>query len=221
MFLNQIVCVLILLMGADLFCKDWPQWRGLHRDGIIQISEIPQAWPEQLKKVWQIEVGTGHSSPIFAHGSIYIFSRQEDNEVISRINPSDGQVVWQKSYPAPYEMNWAARGHGKGPKSTPVISGNYIVTLGIGGILSCFNTETGNLLWQKEFSKTHSATAPLYGTSMSPLIDGNLCIAHVGGNNDGALSAFDLKTGKTVWQWLEDGPGYASPVVLKAENTAQ
>ena len=54
---------------------------------------------------------------------------------------------------------------------------------------------------------------------MSPLADGALVIAHMGGMNKGALTAFDAATGKMRWQWTGDGPAYASPVVATIGGT--
>ena len=63
------------------------------------------------------------------------------------------------------------------------------------------------------------AVLPDYGTATSPLIDfDNLngrssVIAHLGGNENGALTSFDAATGKPRWQWNGDGPGYGSPII--------
>jgi outer membrane protein assembly factor BamB len=60
---------------------------------------------------------------------------------------------------------------------------------------------------------------PDYGTATSPLIDLDTLngvtsvIAHVGGNENGALTSFDAATGKPRWQWNGDGPGYGSPIM--------
>ena len=62
---------------------------------------------------------------------------------------------------------------------------------------------------------------PTYGTAMSPVLDGNLLIAHVGGENKGALTAFDAATGAVRWRWAGDGPGYASPVIADIAGTRQ
>ena len=61
-----------------------------------------------------------------------------------------GKRTWRASYPAPYTMNSAATGHGKGPKSTPAVAGGRVFTFGIGGILSAFDAATGRLAWRKE-----------------------------------------------------------------------
>jgi outer membrane protein assembly factor BamB len=49
---------------------------------------------------------------------------------------------------------------------------------------------------------------------MSPVIDRGLLIAHVGGPDKGALTAFDAATGEVKWAYDADGPAYASPIVV-------
>jgi outer membrane protein assembly factor BamB len=49
----------------------------------------------------------------------------------------------------------------------------------------------------------------------------NLVITHVGGHDDGALTAFDAATGTVHWAWDGDGPGYASPVAADIDGTRQ
>jgi outer membrane protein assembly factor BamB len=123
-------------------------------------------------------------------------------------------------------MNPAALKHGKGPKSTPVVSDGTLCTLGIAGRLSCFDAGSGRVLWQRAASGPESDTAPDFGTAMSPLIldgiaGGPRLIAHVGGNKTGALTAFDLATGKELWRWDDEGPGYSSPVLLSFDGVPQ
>lgn len=56
---------------------------------------------------------------------------------------------------------------------------------------------------------------------MSPVIDQGLVIAHVGGQDKGALTAFDLETGAVKWANEADGPAYASPLVLTLAGIRQ
>jgi len=118
-------------------------------------------------------------------------------------------------------MNPAAVKHGEGPKSTPVFAGGKLYTLGISGILSCFDGASGTVRWRKEFSKQFKETSPLFGTAMSPVVDRGLLIAHVGGNDDGALAAFDAESGEVRWSWKGDGPGYTSPVIVELAGVRQ
>ena len=110
-------------------------------------------------------------------------------------------------------MNPAADSHGKGPKSTPVVDGGRLFTLGISGTLSAFDAATGKPLWRKTFDREFDASSPDFGVAMSPLVDGGQVIVHVGGNKSGALMALDGATGTIKWQWKGDGPAYASPVI--------
>jgi outer membrane protein assembly factor BamB len=46
-------------------------------------------------------------------------------------------------------------------------------------------------------------------------------IAHVGGHNKGVLIAFDAVSGHTRWRWDGDGPGYASPIIVRLSGVSQ
>lgn len=48
---------------------------------------------------------------------------------------------------------------------------------------------------------------------MSPMIDGDFCIVHVGTDRDGAMYALDAATGQERWEYDGDGPGYGSPII--------
>ena len=216
-----LVCLLTLQPAAAAWSEDWPQWRGPHRDGSLSSAAAPAAWPERLKLRWKLTVGEGHASPILAGGRIFIFTRQQGKETASSIDPTTGRIVWQQSYAAPYTMNPAASWHGEGPKSTPLFSEGKLYTFGISGILTCWDTATGAVKWRKNFSKQYRATWPLFGTAMSPVADRGLLIAHVGGPDDGALTAFDAQTGQEKWRWTGDGPAYASPIVADLGGVRQ
>ena len=215
-----IAVVLIWLPAGMAASEDWPQWRGPHRDGVITGVD-PASWPERLHMRWKITVGLGHSSPILAGGRIFTLTRLQGKEVVSAIDPVNGKVVWQQSYPAPYTVNPAAFQHGDGPKSTPVFDDGRLYTFGIGGVLTCWDAATGAVRWRKDFSKQYRESSPLFGTAMSPIVDHDMLIAHAGGNDDGALTAFDAKSGDVKWRWTGDGPAYASPVILEAGGTRQ
>lgn len=214
-------CVLAGAVHAPADAQDWPQWRGPGRDGIIPAFQEPKVWPAQLKKAWEATVGTGHSSPLVAGRRIYLLSRQDDQEVVSCFDLDTGKLIWRDRYAAPYSVNPAATRHGKGPKSTPVLQGGTIFTLGISGILSAYDAESGRLRWRREFASAYPQTSPLYGAAMSPIVDRGRLIAHVGGHDNGALCAFDAETGRTAWSWTGDGPGYASPIVAEFGGTQQ
>ena len=209
----------VVLFATTVNAQDWPQWRGPNRDG--NTPAIASAWPKSLKEEWKVTVGVGHASPVVADGRIYVFARQGDEETLLCLDAVTGKELWKSSQPIAYTMHEAAVGHGKGPKSTPVVSNGNVYTLGISGVLSAHDARTGKLKWRHEFSKQYPKTSPNYGTAMSPLVDKGLVIAHVGGQDRGALTAFDAQTGVVKWTNDADGPAYASPILVTLAGVRQ
>ena len=218
----SVVALLIAVSGiipahAQRPTTDWAQWRGANRDGAATFS-APTAWPDKLNLKWKVEVGIGYSAPITVGDRVYAFSRQGEDEVMRALDAASGKVVWETKYNATYKPNPAAtRTHGTGPKSTPTFADGRLYTLGMSGIVSAFDAASGRLLWQKPKTDVE----PLYHTAMSPLVDRGLVILHVGGHSNGALTAFDARTGDVKWSWNGDGPGYGSPIAVDLGGTRQ
>jgi len=196
---------------------DWPQWRGVNRDGAATFP-APASWPDQLSLKWKVDVGIGYAAPIIAGDRVFAFSRQGDDEVMRALDAASGKVVWETKYNATYKPNPAATSkHGTGPKSTPTFANGRLYSLGMTGVVTAFDAATGKQLWQTQ----KPAVETLYHTGQSPVIDRGLCIVHVGGHNNGALTAFDERTGDVKWAWTGDGPAYGSPIVVDLAGTRQ
>lgn len=204
-----------LAAPAALAFVDWPQWRGPKRDGSLP-PENGKPWPERLRKVWSVQVGEGHSSPVVVGNRVFQFSRAQEREVTAAYDVDSGKQIWKQTYAAPYTMNSAATAHGKGPKSTPAAAANRIYTLGIEGMLSCWDAGSGSKIWSFD-----GKGSPDFGSASSPVVDGTTLIAAAGPQNGGFLGAFDSTTGKLKWQWKEDGPAYSSPVIIEAAGQRQ
>lgn len=218
---KSMVLVVAVLSSVTSVAADWPQWRGPNRDGNVKDAFVPGAWPKALKEEWKVTVGVGHSSPVESNGRIYVFARQGEEEVLLCLDSVSGKEIWRSSQAISYQMHPAAVGHGKGPKATPVVSNGSVYTFGISGVLSAHDARTGKLKWRHEFSKEYPKTSPLFGTAMSPLVDNGLLIAHVGGPDKGALTAFDAETGAVKWSNNADGPAYASPIIVTLAGVRQ
>ena len=213
-----VICLLApSMVGAQSRSGDWPQWRGPGRDGVVANFTPAAKWPEQLTRRWQVEVGTGHATPILIGDRVYMFSRRGDDEVLAALDAATGKELWATGYPVPYTPNRLAIDHGQGPKSTPLFVDGRIFTLGISGILSAFDAQSGRRIWQKPAPPA----APTYSTSQSPLFDNGQLIVHVGGYGKGALTSFKPATGEVNWEWTGDGPAYGSPIVVEFSGTRQ
>ncbi|MQY79646.1 MAG: PQQ-binding-like beta-propeller repeat protein [Bacteroidetes bacterium] len=206
--------LLIILPGLiSAFGQDWPQWRGSDRDGKIVGFTAPATWPEELAQEWKINVGYGDATPALVKGKIYVFTRQDGNEVLQCLDASTGKVIWKDSYPANAVTGPAAR-H-PGPRSSPTVINGKVIVLGATGIISCLNAESGKLLWR---NNDYANMVPAYFTGMSPVVLGNTCFAHLGSAEKSAIIAFDMTSGKIVWKYEGDGPAYASPDIMTFDN---
>jgi outer membrane protein assembly factor BamB len=223
--MNLKVCAAALLVvglstgvGSQTNSVDWPQWRGPNRDGHVVGFVPPKVWPDRLMQRWKVEVGSGYATPLLVGNRIYMFSRQAEDEVMAALDATSGKVLWRTSYPAPFKIDKSAAPHGAGPKSTPVYADGKLFSIGMSGIVTAFDAANGKQLWQKPGLPAQ----PLWTShSFSPLVDRGRVVFHMGGNDKGTLSAFDVNTGEVTWAWSGDGPGYGSPMLYEFGGTPQ
>ena len=215
------VAVACAVLGAGLTAQnragDWPQFRGPGRDGVVASFAPPASWPDRLTRKWKVEVGLGYATPVLVGDRVYMFSRQGEDEVLAAHDAASGTRIWTYKYAAPFTISPAAARHEKGPKSTPTFADGRLFILGMSGIVTAVDAATGKQVWQKAATQPQ----PLYHTGMSPLVDRGLAIVHVGGHNQGALTAFDTRTGMVRWHWDGDGPAYGSPMAVDVDGTRQ
>jgi len=208
-------CV-ILISASYVFAQDWPGWRGANRDGKVSGFTAPQTWPKELKLRWKTPVGTGDATPALVGDKLYVFTRQGDEEVTTCLEVDRGEEQWTSKYAA--QAVTGAPSRHPGPRSSPAVAEGKVVTLGVGGVLSCLDAATGKVVWRKdEFPRV----VPRFFTATSPIIVEGMAIAHLGGQGNGAIMAFDLATGNQKWKWADEGPAYASPAMMTVEGTKQ
>jgi outer membrane protein assembly factor BamB len=211
-----LVVACVLLAAPSIRSQDWPQWRGPNRDARATGFKAPKTWPDKLNQKWQVSVGSGVASPALVGDRLYVFTRQGDDEVIRCLDAATGKEAWNDKYPAepPGRPASGFANEFVGPRASPTVSEGKVVTLGVRGVLSCYDAASGKKLWRKDDIKGW----PRFFTSSSPIIVDGLCIAQLGGKV-GGIVAYDLATGNEKWKWTGDGPGYASPVLLTVDGT--
>ncbi|MGA2406523.1 MAG: PQQ-binding-like beta-propeller repeat protein [Bacteroidales bacterium] len=210
----SVTATFIIFSSANSFSQDWPQWRGINRDGKAAGFKVPAAWPADLKLVWKVNVGFSDATPVLAGNEIYLNTRQGDQEVVLCLDATSGKELWKNTYAAMAVTGPSASQH-PGPRGTPAVSNGKIVTFGASGILSCLDATTGKLLWRKE---NPTNAFPDFFTGTSPLITDGMCIVHIGKKDDGQVIAYDLNSGSEKWKWSGEGPSYSSPSVMTLEG---
>jgi len=219
----QIIIAIVLSVSAQSPpAREWTQWRGPNRDGIVPAAQVPADWPVAFGSAWRVEVGEGYSSPIVAGTRVFVHSRKDPKELVTAIDLPSGKTVWQQVYDAPYQKNQYAVRMGKGPNATPLVAEARLFTLGATGILNAWDTASGKRLWEQNYTKEVDFSKLFCGTAASPVLAHGLVVVQVGSDvHGGRILALDPATGATKWQWRGPGPGYASPVIITVGATSQ
>ena len=200
---------LLMLVTGLASAADWPQWLGPTRDGVS--TEKFAAWKEAPKVLWRQAVGEGHSSPVVAGGKVYLHYRPagKDEEEVAAFDAKTGEVVWKQSYArAPFKSIF-----GSGPRGTPAVDSGKLYTFGVTGVLTCWDAAAGKQLWQVDSLKEFKANNLFFGASCSPLVEDGKVLVNVGGKG-ASIVAFDKDKGKVLWQGLDDGASYSSPIAI-------
>ena len=216
-WIGVIVGGVVLMAASYVLAGDWPQWRGPNRDGKVTGFTAPQTWPKTLAQKWKKPVGAGDASPALVGDRLYVFAREDDNEVTRCMNVADGNELWQNKFAAATIPGPDAREHA-GPRSSPAVADGKVVTIGVWGNLGCIDAANGADLWRKD---PYPKATPRFHAATSPLIVDGMVVAQLGGPGNGALMAFDLATGNVKWKWDAEGPGYASPVAATIGDVKQ
>ncbi len=148
---RTIVVGFVLVFHGKPSHAQWPQWGGSNRDFAVDAKGLADSWPSDgPKKLWSRPLGAGNSSIIVDDGRLYTMYRSGDDEIVIALSAADGKTVWERKYAAPIPKGMNAA-NSKGPHATPVISGDFIYTFGVGGQLHCLRKKDGAIVWAKNF----------------------------------------------------------------------
>jgi outer membrane protein assembly factor BamB len=237
-----LLCPLLLALFAEQPARadDWPQWLGPRRDGVWRETGILDQFPREGPKIrWRTPIGSGYAGPAVANGRVYvtdrILAREARNpdsgfevkdkiqgkERVLCLDEATGKELWKVEYDCSY------RGvqYPLGPRTTPVVHGGKVYTLGTMGDLLCLDAATGKKIWSKNFPRDYKAPVPVWGFAANPLLDDQgehprlICLV---GGEDHVAVAFDPETGKERWHALSAGePGYSPPMIYQLGGKRQ
>ena len=192
--------------------ENWARFLGPHDDATTGETKLLVSFPEGGPKVvWEMEKGTGYTSPVIVDGRLVYFHRVGDEEVIECLEPETGKRFWRFSYPVEYRDRY---GYSNGPRASAVISEGKVYTLGVKSMLTCLDLKTGTKLWQRNLDADFDVAEYFFGHGSCPLLYKGKVIVSLGAANDLAVAAFDQHTGKLVWGTKHEWhASYSSPLV--------
>lgn len=213
--------VVSALVGGGILtaiATEWPQWRGLNRDGVSDEVGLLKEWSSADPEVlWKISLGEGFSGISVAEGRVYTMFSKGDDEFIVCLDATDGSEIWRFRS----DKNYYEGQGGNGPRTTPTIDGDRLYTISAHGKLYALNAEDGEAVWSHDLQRKFGSKMPRWGFSTSPLVDGELLLVEVGGKGDKSIIAFDKNSGDVIWSSHKDKLGYSSPIAITVQGVRQ
>ena len=194
-------------LAPDAVTHDWASFLGPTHNGVSTETPLRRDLPPPL--VWELPKGSGYASPAVAGDHLLFIHRFADEEIVECLHAETGASRWRFRYPTAFEDRY---GYNNGPRSSPVIDGDRVFTVGAEGQLHCLDLETGEAVWRRDFRAEYGVTQDFFGTASTPLVAGGLLVINVGGPRGACVVGLDPATGREAWRAGNWGPSYASPV---------
>lgn len=203
---------------------EWPQWRGVKRDGFTDQVPLPAKLEGgALQKLWRVELEPGYSGPVVSSDRVFTTETENrENEVVRALDRRTGKELWRASWPGAMKVPFFAKANGDWIRATPAYDGERLYVAGMCDVLVCLDAANGRELWRFDFVTQLEAPLPAFGFTSSPVIDGDAVIVQAGGGT----CRLDKRTGKLLWRSLVDGGGmsgsaFASPVLGQVAGRRQ
>jgi len=210
---RRAACVLsaacAVLVGVRATAADWPQHLGPARNGTYSGPPLTDSFGAAGPKVvWRKEVGQGFAGPAVVGDRVLLFHRVGSEEVLEALDSTSGRSIWRYAYPTTYRDDF---GFDEGPRAVPVVADGVVYTFGAQGQLHAVGLDTGAALWHVDTMQRFAVPKGYFGAAGSPLVEGGLVIANVGGAKAGVI-AFAARTGTVAWTATDDDASYSSGV---------
>ncbi len=215
--MKKSLILFVLLIHTLTFAADWPQWRGINRDGISTETGLLKKWPEKGPKLlWKIDgLGKGYASAAVVDDKVYITGTIDDSlEVLSLID-SKGKLIWQSIY-----GNAWIKGDFRASRCTPTIKAGKAYVISGNNDIACIDAKTGKLEWKVvAVDKFKAQPHKIQGAAESPLIIGDKLVSTPCGEQT-AVVALNCKNGETIWESdpLGDESLFVSPMLLQFDG---
>lgn len=222
----QLLALTFICAASDSFAGDWPQWRGPSRNAVAPAGAPITRLPANLKPIWKIQIGGGHSAPVVAAGKLVYLDEDGEKEVTHLMDAGSGKEIWRVPFATMYQDEWGA-----GPRATPTMDGDRVYVQSCNGEFRCLSLADGKTIWgtsfEKDFgvvfvgSKANEGTARRRGNNGSGVIDGDRIVLPVGSTTGASLVCFDKHTGAVLWKSGEDEAAYSSLMMATLAGVRQ
>jgi outer membrane protein assembly factor BamB len=195
-------------LAKDAVTHDWTSFLGPGHNATSTETRLSRTLPPSL--VWEFAKGTSYASPAVIADRLLFVHRVGDEEIVECMHAETGARHWSFRYATDFEDRY---GYNNGPRSSPVVDGERVYTVGAQGQLHCLDLRSGKRVWGRNIAAEYNVPQDFFGTASTPLVEDKLLIHNVGAPGGPCVVGLDKTTGREVWRaGKEWGPSYASPV---------
>ena len=99
-FISIVWICLLLLISCCLFSEDWPQWRGINRDGKSSDTGLFKQWPaEGPALIWKSAgFGKAYSGVSVVGERLYTLGGGDDANTLFALSAKDGSILWSTKF---------------------------------------------------------------------------------------------------------------------------
>src|SRR5881394_3013596 len=116
------ISLLAVAASSSLSAEDWPQWRGLRRDGVSSAKIISQ-WPVSGPAIlWRRNVGKGFSAISISQARAYTMGNKDEKDTIWCLDAVTGGEIWKLTYAAKLGPVY----YEGGPGATPTVHEGHV-----------------------------------------------------------------------------------------------
>lgn len=214
-----------LLVALALLCvscgsgpaqgSDWPQFLGPNRNGQVDL-QVRRHFPSEGPPVlWRRPVGEGFASPSIAGGTLYLFHRIGDEEIVEALDAMTGETRWRTSNPTDYRD--VEFGFDEGPRAAPTVVDGVVYTSGVKRYIQALDASSGERIWGFDAIERYDTRKAPFGNAAQPFwLDGRIVI-NIGGR-DAGIVALDAVTGQTAWVATDHEASYAAPLLAEIDG---
>ena len=148
-------------LPAGAVTHDWTSFLGPTHNAVSTETKLSRTLPPPL--VWEFPKGTSYSSPAIAGDRLLFIHRVGDEEIVECLDALTGASRWQFKYGTAFEDRY---GYNNGPRSSPVIDGTRVYTMGAEGKLHCLDLASGKVLWKRDLRAEYKVPQDFFGTAV-------------------------------------------------------
>jgi outer membrane protein assembly factor BamB len=220
--LSWLVLVTSAAMSVSLDAQDWRQFRGPTGQGLAEGSGLPVEWNDVTNVAFKILVpGRGWSSPIVAHGRVWLTTAiAQGRDVSLRLLSFDAESghAGQDVEVLRYRNTELLNPKNSHASPTPVVDDERVyVHFGSEGTAAL--TLDGAIVWKARYG-----CETQHGSGASPVVYAGLVIFTCDGFDAAYVVALDARTGKERWKTLRRQPwsqAYATPLMIRVGEADQ